>query len=112
MKTYLEFSVDGDINELKTNDKLLEVTKYDYKFVENINYLNYYFILLYNKCEKDKINITKLPFYNNIIYGNFIVFMVTVDNNIKSLSEKKLLKLIIVPSITQDYSSDDFDVSE
>ena len=69
MKTYLEFSVDGDITEIKTKNKSFDANDYinDYKFVENINYNKYIFILLYNNDNNEK-NITKLPFYDRDLY--------------------------------------------
>lgn len=125
MKTYLEFSVNGDIQEIKSKDKVFDVTNYDYKFIDNIEYNKYNFIILYNKYTEDQIlnnynnykkNITKLPFLEKIIYGKFIIFLVDSSNNLKSFTENKLLNLInIKPSNIDDidnYSSDDFNLSD
>ena len=124
MKTYLEFSVDGDILELKLKDKVFDATNYDYKFIDNIVYNKYNFIILYNKYTEEQIlnnydckkNITKLPFIEKNIYGKFAVFIVDSSNNLKSFSENKLLNLInIKPKSTEDidnYSSDDFNLSD
>lgn len=124
MKTYLEFSVDGDILELKSKDKVFEATNYDYKFIDNIVYNKYNFIILYNKYTEEQIlnnyyckkNITKLPFIEKNIYGKFAVFIVDSSNNLKYFSENKLLNLIsIKPKNTEDidnYSSDDFNLSD
>ena len=124
MKTYLEFSVDGDILELKSKDKIFYANNYDYKFIDNIVYNKYNFIILYNKYTEEQIlnnydckkNITKLPFIEKNIYGKFSVFIVDSSNNLKSFSENKLLNLIsIKPKSTEDidnYSSDDFNLSD
>lgn len=116
MKTYLEFSVDGDITEIKTKNKSFDANDYinDYKFVENINYNKYIFILLYNNSDNNnQKNITKLPFYNRDLYGKFIIFMLDSENNIKSFTENKFLNLITVKkNQIEDYSSDDFNLSD
>ena len=124
MRTYLEFSVDGDIVELKLKDKVFDANNYDYKFIENINYNKYNFVVLYNKYSNEEIlnnldnkkNISVLPFLNKEIYGKFAVFMVDSSNNLKSFSENKLLNLInIKPKNSEDidnYSSDDFNLSD
>ena len=115
MKTYLEFSVDGDISEIKLKDKVFDITSYNYNFIENINYNRYNFVILYNKHDCKK-NISSLPFLNKEIYGKFSVFIVDTDNNIKSFTENKLLNLInIKPTNTDDiddYSSEDFNLSD
>ena len=116
MKIYLEFSVDGDIIELKTKDKVIEPNNYDYKYIENINYNKYHFALLYNNNNECKKNITNFPFVKKVIYGKFALFMVDYENNIKSFNENKLLNLInIKPKNSEDidnYSSDDFNLSD
>ena len=124
MKTYLEFSVDGDIVELKSKDKVFDAIKYDYKFIDNIVYNKYNFIILYNKYTEEQIlnnynckkNITNLPFIEKNMYGKFALFIVDSSNNLKSFSENKLLNLInIKPKSTEDidnYSSDDFNLSD
>jgi len=114
MKIYLECSVDGDIVEVKTKDKLLEVTNYEYEFIEPIYYHKYNFVLLYNNKEDQKENITKLPFTEKKINGKFLLFLADSNNNIKSLSENKLLALINIQKNDNDndYSSDDFNLSD
>jgi hypothetical protein len=120
MKIYLEFSVDGDIVELKTKDKVIESNNYDYKYIENISYNKYNFVLLYNNNNDNdndcKKNITNLPFIKKDIHGKFVIFMVDSENNIKSFNENKLLNLInIKPQNNEDidnYSSDDFNLSD
>lgn len=115
MKIYLEFSVDGDIIELKTKDKVIESNNYDYNYIENINFNKYNFVLLYNNNECKK-NITNLPFIKKVINGKFALFMIDSENNIKSLNENKLLNMInIKPQNSEDidnYSSDDFNLSD
>ena len=49
MKTYLEFSNKGEINEHKTNNRFFNKENYtDFKYIEKIIYNKYNFILLYN----------------------------------------------------------------
>lgn len=134
MKTYLEFSNKGEINEHKTNNRFFNKENYtDFKYIEKIIYNKYNFILLYNAPGESNSfkNITHLPFYNNDIYGNFLLLSVTHDNekgkendkeidkekddNIKlnTFNEIKFLKLInITDKPIEDYSSDDFNLSE
>lgn len=125
MKTYLEFSNNGEIIEHKLNNKNFNKENYtDFKYIKKIIYNKYNFILLYNVFDNNINsikNITVLPFYENCIYGNFLLFSsVNKDcneqsNNIilKSLNEVKFLKLInIIDKPIEDYSSDDFNLSE
>ncbi len=142
MKTYLEFSTNGDVSELKTRNKLFNFNDYcnEYNSFKNITYNKYNFILLYNSNNNDintdinnnnnndinndlnnktlMKNISKLPFYNELIYGKFLLFTIDLPNNdddcnnntIVSFSEKKFLNLISVQKPTETcYSSDDFD---
>lgn len=114
MKTYLQFSVDGEILELKTNDKIFNKDNYtDYNNIENVIYNKHNFILLFNNKELEKKNISVLPFYKNDIYGNFLLFIIDNDKNIKSLTEHKYLKLLsIAKKNYEEYSSDDFNLSD
>ena len=123
MKTYLEFSVNGDITELKTKNKSFDINDYnDFKLMKNLTYNKYKFILLYNEYTLEdksikniKQNITKLPFLDKIIYDKFIIFNVDDENNIKTFHESKLLNLINIKqkiSEIDDYSSDDFNLSD
>ena len=123
MKTYLEFSVDGDILELKSKDKILDTKNYNYKYIDNIVYNKYNFVVLYNKYNNEEIinnieykeNITKLPFIEKKINGKFVVFMVDSSYNLKVFTESKLLNLINIKSKNDnniDYSSDDFNLSD
>lgn len=112
MKTYLSFSTEGEINEFKTTEKLFKSDIYtNYKFIDKINHNKYNFIILYNN---DTIkNITVLPFYNKDIYGKFLLFQTDKENNLKSLTENKILKLFNkLKTNIEDYSSDDFNLSE
>ena len=112
MKTYLHFSVEGKLKELKIKEKIFNYKNYaNYSFKESINYNKYNFIILYNKNLQDTNNITSLPFYNKTINGNFLLFSIDNENNLKSLTENKLLKLlnnVTQKIINTDYSSDDF----
>ena len=114
MKTYLHFSIEGDVIEIKTKDKLFNSENYkDYKYIEHIIHNSNNFIILYNKKTDDKKNITSLPFYKKEIFGDFILFIIDSENNIKSLTEKKFLKFLnISQKSISDYSSDDFNLSD
>jgi len=114
MKTYLEFSILGEIKEQKTKYKLIDINNFDkYNLLEKITYNNKNYILLINSNNTDK-NISVLPFYNKIIFGTFLLFKIDIDQNIISLSEKKFLNILENKKIDkfEDYSSDDFDLSE
>ena len=123
MKTYLEFSNNGEITEHKIKEKNFNKENYiDFKYIERIIYNKYNFILLFNIFDNanNKIkNITVLPFYNNNIYGNFLLFNTEIledtkeSFNLKSLTEIKFLKLInTTDKPIEDYSSDDFNLSD
>tara|TARA_A100001015_G_C14476895_1_gene513949 strand:+ start:169 stop:513 length:345 start_codon:yes stop_codon:yes gene_type:complete len=114
MKTYLHFSTEGEVTEIKTNDKLFNSDSYkDYTYIENITHNSNNFIILFNKNTNEKKNITSLPFYNKELFGNFILFIIDNQNNIKSLTENKFLKFINVSKKNiNDYSSDDFNLSD
>jgi len=112
MKTYLSFSIEGEINEIKTVDTIFKSDNYsNYSFIDKIKHNKYNFIILYNH---DIIkNITVLPFYNKDIYGEFLLFQIDEQNNLKSLTENKFLKLFNkLKTNIEDYSSDDFNLSE
>jgi len=113
MKSYLRFSIKGELLELKTKEKTLDIENYtDYKYFEKIKHNKYNYIILYNKDSNDK-NITVLPFYDKEIYGDFLLFMVDEDENLKSITESKFLKLINVnKNDIYEYSSDDFNLSD
>jgi hypothetical protein len=115
MKTYLSFSIEGEIKEYKTDKKKITPDTYSkYNFMDKIKYKKYNFIILYNNNDTTK-NITVLPFFNNKdIYGEFLLFQIDDENNLKSLTENKILKLFNKSKITniEDYSSDDFNLSE
>lgn len=114
MKTYLHFSTEGELTELKTKDKLFNSSNFkDYTYIENITHNSHYFIILFNKKTNDKINITSLPFYHKKLFGNFILLIVDNENNLKSLTENKFLKFINISQRNiSDYSSDDFNLSD
>ena len=115
MKTYLLFSIEGELTEYKTKDKSFDSTNYTtFSYIYYINYNKNNFIILYNKNVSDKKNITVLPFYNKEIYGAFIVFLTDSENNLKSFTEVKFLKLLNISqkNIDQEYSSDDFNLSD
>jgi hypothetical protein len=114
MKIYIEFSVNGEITEIKTNNAEFKQSDYnDYKFIEKIKYDKYNFILLYNKNNQDKKNLTSLPFYKNEIFGAFILFIIDGENIIKNLTENKFIKILgTFKKFPQDYSSDDFNLSD
>ena len=114
MKTYLQFSTDGELTEIKTRDKLFKPDNYkDYTYIENIIHNSYNFIILFNKNANDNKNITSLPFYKKELFGVFLLFIIDNDNNIKSLTENKFLKFINVSQKNiNDYSSDDFNLSD
>ena len=140
MKTYLEFSNKGDITEHQFNNRKFNKENYtDFKHIEKIMYNKYNFILLYNKYDNINSikNLTYLPFYDKEIYGNFLLFSYNLNElksenknekinetlelnsciddtiKLKSLTEIKFLKLInIVDKPIEDYSSDDFNLSD
>ena len=140
MKTYLEFSNKGDITEHQFNNRKFNKENYpDFKYIEKIMYNKYNFMLLYNTFDDSNSikNITHLPFFKKDIYGNFLLFSYSlneekreerreeknenselnscINDNItlKSLQEIKFLKLInIVDKPIEDYSSDDFNLSD
>ena len=114
MKTYLHFSTEGEVIEIKTKDKLFNYENYkDYMYIKYITHNSYNFIILFNKQINDKKNITSLPFYNEELFGDFILFIVEDKNNIKSLTENKFLKFINVSQKSvNEYSSDDFNLSD
>jgi len=114
MKTYLHFSTEGEVAEIKTKEKLFKSEDYNnYTFIEIITHNSYNFIILFNKNENDKKNITYLPFYKKELLGDFVLFAVDNENNIKSLTENKFLKFInISQKSINDYSSDDFNLSD
>lgn len=114
MKTYLSFSVDGEITELKIKEKIFKMENYtNYTYIDKVIHNKHNFNILYNKLEYGKKNITSLPFYNKELLGDFLLIEIDNDNNLKSLTENKFLKLINVSQkeIT-DYSSDDFNLSD
>ena len=48
-----------------------------------------------------------------VIFGDFLLFIIDSENNIKSLTENKFLKFInISHKSINDYSSDDFNLSD
>lgn len=122
MKIYLQFSIIGEITELKIKD-----TKYkqdlfnEYDTHEHIEHKNYKFVICKNG-KNNKIhhkNITFLPFYEKEIYGDFLLFLIDDENNIKSLSEKNFMKFTNIKiqncsslNNIEDYSSDDFNLSD
>ena len=136
MKTYLEFSNKGDITEYQFNNRKFNKENYpDFKYIEKIMYNKYNFILLYNIFNDSNSikNITFLPFFKKDIYGNFLLFSYSLNEQkseeknenpelnscnddtitLKSLTEIKFLKLInIVDKPIEDYSSDDFNLSD
>ena len=114
MKTYLHFSITGEITEFKTKNKLFNINDFkDYSFIENINHNSHNFILLFNKNNNDKVNITSLPFFTKKILGDFILLIIDNENNLKSLTENKFLKFINISQKSySDYSSDDFNHSD
>ena len=114
MKTYLHFSTEGEVTEIKTKEKLFKYDSYkDYTYIENIIHNSQNFIILFNKNAIDKKNITSLPFYKKELLGDFLLFIIDNENNIKSLTENKFLKFInISHKSINDYSSDDFNLSD
>lgn len=116
MKTYLSFSIEGEITEIKIKDKQFNIDKFNnlFKYNENIIYNSYNFIILFNKNKESKKNISCLPFFKEELFGNFLLFSINNNNNtLKSLTENKFLKLInISQKNISDYSSDDFNLSD
>lgn len=112
MKTYLEFSLHGDITEIKTKETeiLLEnYTEYTKKIL--IEYNKYNFCILINE-RSTSLNLSKLPFYDKPIKGKFLLFCLD-DKKIKSLTENKFMKFITISQKKiEDYSSDDFNLSD
>ena len=114
MKTYLKFSIEGDITEFKIKDKILDPKNFpDFPYVEFISNSNKNFIILYNNTDTRK-NLTYLPFYNKNIYGDFLFFCNDSNNEIKSITSNKFLNLINISknNLEEDYSSDDFNLSD
>jgi hypothetical protein len=114
MITYLHFSVLGEIEELKTKHKILNLENFNnFSFKEKVLHNTHSFIILFNKNTNEKKNITSLPFYKKEIIGDFLLFKVDENDNLKSLTENKFLKLInISQKNINDYSSDDFNLSD
>ena len=131
MKTYLLFSVEGEISEHKTRSTTFHNEEYtNYNFIEKIgndgnsgnngNDSNNgnsgnknMFVILFNKNISDLVNITVLPFYDKQIYGEFLLFRIDSENNLKSLTENKFIKLLNrAPKKIEDYSSEDFNLSD
>ena len=94
MKNFLFFSIEGDIEELKTSDNIIEPDKYKYNYIDTIIDSKYNYIILYNNDTNEKKNLTFLPFYKKNIYGPFLLFAIDKNNNIKSLTQKKFLQLV------------------
>lgn len=122
MKIYLLFSTIGEVTELKIKDKLFSKEDFsEYDTHEYIEHEKYKFIICKNEKNNNthQKNITFLPFYQKEIYGDFLLFLVDNDNNITSLSEKKFLKFTNIKlqnssslNKIEDYSSDDFNLSD
>jgi len=114
MKTYLEFSVLGEITELKTKYKFIDINNFNfYNTLEKISYNNNNYGLLINTNNNSfEKNISVLPFYNKDIFGSFLLFKIDNDDNIISFKEKNFLNLLNKNNTFEDYSSDDFDLSE
>lgn len=113
MKTYLEFSVLGEITELKTQYKFIDINNFNYyNTLEKISYNNSNYILLINNNNSKDKNISVIPFYNNEIFGSFLLFKIDKNDNIISFKEKNFLNLLNKNNSFEDYSSDDFDLSE
>lgn len=122
MKIYLQFSTIGEITELKIKDKLFRKENFnDYDTNEYIEYNKYKFIICKNNKNNEihQKNITFLPFYQKEIYGDFLLFLVDDEYNIISLPEKKFMKFTTkklqnISSLNniEDYSSDDFNLSD
>ena len=122
MKIYLKFSIIGEVTEIKIKDKLFSKQNFnEYNIHEYIKYDKYKFIICKNEKtnETQLKNITFLPFYEKEIYGDFLLFLIDNEYNIISLSEKKFMnftnkKLQNTNSFNniEDYSSDDFNLSD
>lgn len=122
MKIYLQFSTIGEITELKIKNKSFNKENFnDYDTHEYIEYNKYKFIICKNKKNNKthQKNITFLPFYKKDIYGNFLLFLIDNEDNFISLSEKKFMKFTSIKlqnssslNKIEDYSSDDFNLSD
>lgn len=119
MKYYLKFSIIGDIEECKTKETTINYNNDNYLYHKIIKYNEYNFIVFYNDDQNKPKNISYLPFYDNTIYGDFLLFMVDDNNNLLNLSEKKFLKYTSKKiqnssslNYIVDYSSDDFNLSD
>ena len=122
MKIYLQFSIIGEITELKIKDKLFSKEKFnEYDTHEYIEHEKYKFVICKNEKNNKthQKNITFLPFYQKEIYGDFLLFLVDDEYNIISLPEKKFMKFTTkklqnISSLNniEDYSSDDFNLSD
>jgi hypothetical protein len=115
MKTYLHFSTDAELSEIKTKDKSFKSCNFnEFNYIEKITYNLHNFIILFNKNLNDKKNITSLPFYKKELIGDFLLLTVDNENNLKSLTENKFFKIIntSIKNNYSDYSSDDFNLSD
>lgn len=120
MKIYLRFSIIGEIMELKIKDKLFSKESFnEYDTHEYIDYDKSRFVLCKNDGKTCKKNITFLPFYEKPIFGDFLLFLIDNEDNIISLSEKKFMKFTTIKiqnssslNNIEDYSSDDFNLSD
>ena len=111
MKTYLFFDIDGNVNEIKTKMTKFDLQKFkDFQFFKQIKYNFKYYILLYNLDINDDENISKIPFYNEKLYGRFSILQVNNFEEfiIETFTYLKYQRLINKDILYFDYSSDDF----
>ena len=105
MKTYLVFKQNGEIDERKTELKILNIN--DFNLFNSISYYNN-FALIYNSQNNYK-NITVFSFTEDVFYGDILLFKVK-DNKLSNLSisdYSKKIKCIKCEQTDLYYSSDE-----
>jgi len=110
MKNYLNFNKCGTVDELKTNQVIFKKSDYNFEHLEEKKYKQEIFIILYNSTNEDNsANHSKIPFIDNKIYSNILLFKVNnfEEYKLKNISEEYYIKLINKEEYI-DYSSDDF----
>lgn len=109
MKSYLIFNIEGDIIEFKTNT-ILNHKDLNYSNQITINHDNFLYLIFYNNNFNHKLNLCKLVFINFDIYGNYLIFKLDKNHNLKNFTLKQALKLTsnLNQFVFSDYSSDEY----
>jgi len=112
MKTYLLLTKDGTLKEEKTKNIKFNLNEYEnFNKFKKCYYNNEYYYIVYNDDNRQQLNIIDIPFNEDKLYGDIIIINTDNEDNLKSFTEKKYLKLLIKNKNENelcDYSSDDF----